>query len=116
MPRYTTQMFLSIALPFAMAAEAPSVAFADNTHPFSVHDMLAMQRISGAAVSSDGRRVVFAVRTTDLPANRGRTDLWLVNIDGTGLRQLTTHPASDSSPRWMPDGKSILFLSSRSVC
>ncbi len=85
-----------------------------NTHPFSVHDMLAMDRISDPQASPDGKQVVFVLRKTDLEANRGRTDLWIVNADGSGLRQLTTDPANDSSPRWSPDGKSIFFLSTRS--
>lgn len=89
-------------------------AAAAETHPFSVHDMLAMERISDPQVSPDGRTVVFVVRTTDLEANRGRTDLWSVGADGSGPRRLTTDPASDSNPRFTPDGRSILFLSTRS--
>ncbi|MDZ7292579.1 MAG: S9 family peptidase [candidate division KSB1 bacterium] len=89
-------------------------ALPQDTHPFSVHDMLAMDRLSEPQVSPDGKWVVFTLRKTDLEANRGRTDLWLVGTDGAGLRQLTTHPASDYSPQWAPDGKSIYFLSTRS--
>jgi len=89
-------------------------AAAEFSHPFSVYDMLAMDRISGPQVSPDGRLVVFAVRKTDLEANKGRTDLWLVGADGSGLRRLTSHPASDHSPRWTPDGNAVFFLSSRS--
>jgi Tol biopolymer transport system component len=91
-----------------------AVVSASETHPFSVHDMLAMQRISDPQVSPDGRRIVFALRTTDLEANRGRTDLWLVGVDGEGLRRLTSDPAPDGNPRWSPDGRWIYFLSSRS--
>ena len=90
-----------------------AVVFA-QTHPFSIHDMLAMDRLSEPQVSPDGKWVVFTLRKTDLAANRGRTDLWLVGIDGTGLRQLTVNPASDFSPQWARDGKSIWFLSTRS--
>ena len=86
-----------------------------ETHPFSIHDMLAMERISDPQVSPDGKRIVFALRTTDLEANRGRTDLWLVGIDGSGLKRLTTHPASDFNARWSPGGQSIWFLSTRSA-
>ena len=85
-----------------------------QTHAFSVHDMLAMDRISEPQVSPDGKWVVFTLRKTDLAANRGRTDLWLVGIDGAGLRQLTVNPASDFSPQWSRDGKSIWFMSTRS--
>lgn len=76
--------------------------------------MLAMQRISDAQVSPDGKWVLFNLRTTDLEADRGRTDVWLAAIDGSGSRQMTSHEASDWSGRWMPDGKSFVFLSTRS--
>ncbi|MBI1825414.1 MAG: S9 family peptidase [Planctomycetes bacterium] len=101
-----------IAIPIVAVC---SIAAATDTkpHPFSIHDMLAMKRISDPDVSPDGKRVVFTVRTTDIEANKGRTDLWLVNVDGTGLRQLTSDPANDGSGKWSPDGKSIYFVSSR---
>ncbi len=94
------------------------LGFADSagagTHPFSVHDMWAMDRISDAQGSPDGKRIAFSLRVTDLEANKGRTDLWLVGADGAGLRRLTTHPAGSNSPRWAPDDRTIYFLSSRS--
>jgi dipeptidyl aminopeptidase/acylaminoacyl peptidase len=101
---------------FAVAAVLLSCALvsAQETHPFSVHDMLAMDRISGPEVSPDGQWIVFVLRKTDLEANRGRTDLWLVGVDGEGLKRLTSHDASDFNPRWSADGKSIFFLSTRS--
>ena len=85
-----------------------------STHPFSVRDMLAMDRIAEPQVAPDGKLVVFSVRRTDLDANCGRTDLWIVSTDGTGLRQLTSSSESDSNPRWGPDGRRVWFVSSRS--
>ncbi len=87
---------------------------ADGTHPFSVHDMLAMERIGDPQVSPNGKLIAFTLRTTDVEANKGRSDLWLVGADGAGLRRLTSHSANDSSPRWSHDGKWVWFLSSRS--
>lgn len=82
-------------------------------HPFSVHDMLAMDRISDPQVSPDGEQVAFTVQVTDLEANRGRTDIWLASTDGELVRRLTTDPAGDWNPRWSPRGH-IFFLSTRS--
>jgi dipeptidyl aminopeptidase/acylaminoacyl peptidase len=100
-------LFLFMLLPAAcLAAESP--------HPFSIRDMLAMDRISDWQVSPDGKQAVFVLSSTDLEANRRRTDLYLVGTDGSKLRQITTHPAGDGQPRWSPDGKSIFFISTRS--
>jgi dipeptidyl aminopeptidase/acylaminoacyl peptidase len=93
---------------------AASAAAPEPPHPFTVHDLVAMQRISDPAISADGRNVVFTLRTTDLAANQGRTDLWMIGSDGGGLRRLTSDPAADGSATWAPDGRSIYFVSGRS--
>ena len=56
-------------------ALATQAAIAQDRHPFSVHDMHAMARISDPKVSPDGSRIVFVLRETDFEADRGRTDL-----------------------------------------
>ena len=96
-----------------MLAASAAVSAAD-THPFSVHDMIAMDRISDPQISPDANRIAFVVSALDLAANKRRTDLYLVNADGSGLRRMTSHEASDTSPRWSPDGRTIYFLSTRS--
>lgn len=97
----------------ALAAGAPS-ALAQEPHPFNVHDLWEMERISDPQVSPDGGWVLFGVSSLDAEANRRRSDLWVVGTDGSGLRQLTTHPASEFNARWAPDGSAVYFLSSRS--
>ena len=88
-------------------------AAAADTHPFSVHDMLAMDRISDPRVSPDGLTVAFTVRVTDLEADKGRNDLWIAPTGGGGARRLTSHEADDTQARWAPDGKSLFFVSTR---
>ena len=105
---------LWLALALTPAAILASPAPAEATHAFSVHDMLAMERISDTRVSPDGKWIVFNLRVTDLEANRGRTDIWMIAADGKGLRRLTSHSAADFSARWAPDAKCVYFLSTRS--
>jgi len=105
---------MRLAAPFIASLMLTSPLLAADTHPFSVHDMLAMERISDPRVSPDGQRVLFSVRTTDMQANRGRTDLWLAAVDGSWTKRLTSHEASDSQGRWAPDGRTIYFVSTRS--
>ena len=40
-------------------------------------------------------------------------DIWIVDADGSKPTRLTTHPASDRSPRFSPDGARIAFASNR---
>jgi len=117
---------LALLLPFLAACQSgptPAAssgatslprAAAGKSHPFGIDDMLAMDRIGDPQVSPDGQRVLFSLRSTDLEANKGRTDLWVVEIASGALRRLTEDPAADVNGRWTPDGRSVLFLSSRS--
>ena len=89
--------------------------------PFTARDLNTLARVSDPQVSPDGRYLVYTLRETDLDANRGRNDLWLLDLaaEKNALstptpRRLTQHPGSDSSPRWAADGSGIFFLSSRS--
>ncbi len=113
--RRTFLAVLTVILSVGLSARAANPAQApEKTHPLTIHDMLAMDRISDSKVSPDGKWIVFNVRQTDLEANRGRTDLWLVGTDGKGLRRLTNHPAADFNGRWTPCGQWVFFLSTRS--
>ena len=71
------------------------------------------------AVSPDGKQVAFS-----WPEKRDANDdhnIWVVNIDGTGLRRLTNPPNPTDplnfnygSPTWSPDGKwiaGVLYMS-----
>ena len=101
---------LALALLPASLAAAPA-----PKHPFSARDLVLMNRITEMAVAPDGNQLVYTQRVTDLEANRGRTDLWLVGSQGQEPpRRLTFDPAGDSAPRWAPDGRGIYFLSTRS--
>ncbi|GAB4494668.1 MAG: hypothetical protein Fur0016_23860 [Anaerolineales bacterium] len=50
---------------------------------------------TAASYSPDGTHIVFNSLRND-----GQADLYLMNADGSDLRQLTTHPEPDWQPRW----------------
>ena len=81
--------------------------------PFTVRDLVRVKRLSDPEVSPDGRAVVFVLRETDMGANRGRTDLWLLDLASRSSRRLT-RSGTESSPHWAPDGGTVYFLSARS--
>jgi dipeptidyl aminopeptidase/acylaminoacyl peptidase len=83
--------------------------------PFTAEDLVRLKRISDPQVSPDGRYLAYVLRETDMEANAGRTDIWLLDLSrkDAAPRRLTTHPANDSSPRWAPDSRTLYFLSSR---
>jgi serine/threonine-protein kinase len=42
-------------------------------------------------------------------------EIWLMNVDGSDLKQLTRDGASKNDLQWLPDGETILFLSGKVV-
>jgi Tol biopolymer transport system component len=58
------------------------------------------------SLSPDGTKAL-ATRTNPIPPNRDQ--IYVVNTDGSGLRQLTDQRYSRRDPRWSPDGTKIVF-------
>ena len=84
-------------------------------HGLTAQDLVSLARISEPAISPDGRRLVYTLRETDLAADRGRNDLWMLDLDGDGpARRLTSHEENDGAADWAADGSGVFFLSARS--
>jgi len=62
--------------------------------------------IRSCDISPDGQWVAFH---TSIP----QEDLFVIRVDGSGLRQLTNDVFRDRYPRWSPDGSRLLFQSDR---
>ncbi len=68
-----------------------------------------------ASLSPDGKYIAYCYgRNEPGSTNAAHSDIRIVNIDGSNDRSLIDHPAKDVTPRWMPDGKHLLFASDRS--
>ena len=70
---------------------------------------LPLEGVTSPSWSPDDRRIVFS------GSKGGITDLYVVNTDGTGLRQLTSDKHGDLQPAWSPDGNWVAWASERNV-
>jgi Tol biopolymer transport system component len=82
-------------MPLGKAAEARQIT------------SVAGNAVMHSSLSPDGTSVAFASITA------GNSDIWVQNVDGSNLQQLTSDPAADAWPVWAPDGRSIIFGSLR---
>ena len=74
---------------------------------------LALPRVSGLALSPDGRRLVTSVATVAPDGKKFVTALWEVDPEGTREPiRLTRSAPGESNPRFLPDG-ALLFTTKR---
>ena len=77
----------------------------DGSIPQQITDNLSD---TNPAVSPDGKAIAFM--SAD---HRDNWDVYVMEINGTGRKQLTDDPAADGLPTWSPDGETIAFVSNR---
>jgi TolB protein len=65
------------------------------------------------AWSPDGTRLAFMSMQPHATGGDPNYDVFVVNLDGTGLRQLTDWPGEDGWPAWSPDGRLIAYTTSQ---
>lgn len=75
----------------------------------TVDDLLSIRTPEQPALSPDGTRVAFVLRTTDRDGDRDTRALWQVSTAG-GEPSPLTHADADSTPVWSPDGAQLAFL------
>ena len=82
-----------------------------NVNGMAIRHLTSMPGIEREpAWSPDGSRIAFAG-----VGEMGRTDIWVVNVDGTGLVNLTSamgELSAELAPAWSPDGTRIAFATS----
>ncbi len=101
---------LVVAWAFVLLLSGPVWA---GKRAFTIEDLYRIKNVADPQISPDGKQIAFVVTEYNLREGKSNSDLWLMNADGTHLRQLTHSEAADWHPRWSPDGKTILFLSTR---
>ena len=95
----------------------PSVALSQQSQQrgMTPEDYFSFEFASDPRVSPDGSQVVYVVSRVDRSANRRVPSVWITSTDGTGSPKILVDESwSPGSPRWLPDGRSVSFISSRS--
>jgi acylaminoacyl-peptidase len=101
--------FLVLALPLSSQAGAPANDL-NNKH-FNPIEVFQLEYASDPQISPDGKKIVYVRNFMDIMKDRRRSNLWIINYDGSEHRPLTTGNENDFLPRWSPDGTRLLYVS-----
>jgi dipeptidyl aminopeptidase/acylaminoacyl peptidase len=103
------QLLLALILPALAAAQQTS------KRGITPEDYFSFELASDPRVSPDGSQVTYVVSRVDRAQNRRVPSIWIARTDGSvAPRMLVQERWSASSPRWLPDGQSISYISSHS--
>ncbi|MGA0585923.1 prolyl oligopeptidase family serine peptidase [Dyella sp. KRB-257] len=89
----------------ATAGSRPAPA---GAHPFNVHDLVMLDRVSDPQLSPDGRFAAFSLRSTDYAANKGVNSVYVLDLHGGAAPVKVV--SGGSSARWSADGKSLFYV------
>jgi dipeptidyl aminopeptidase/acylaminoacyl peptidase len=106
-----TKIFI-VALLFIATAASPQIDQSAK-RALTIADLYDLKNVADPQISPDGKRVAFTVTVHDMKKGESNSDLYVMNADGSALRQMTFNEEADHHPRWSPDGKYLLFVSTR---
>jgi len=104
MKKHLLLAIILVVIPFSAHAQKRA---------FTIEDLYKVKSISDVQTSSDGRSVLYSITTSDLPRAKRVSHLWTMSIDGKNARQITNGDKGENSPAFSPDGKWIMFISSK---
>ncbi|MFK7864630.1 MAG: prolyl oligopeptidase family serine peptidase [Pseudohongiellaceae bacterium] len=118
-------MIRPIPLSTALSAIAPVAALSflllssataqSNEEGWTPELTMEFRRLSGTAVSADGKNVAYVVTTPLMEGSDSKylSHIWVAAADGSRNRQYTRGEYSASNPQFSPDGEWLGFLTKR---
>jgi dipeptidyl aminopeptidase/acylaminoacyl peptidase len=106
------KFLLLAALVGTSALAVPALA-----RPMTETDLATMKRLSAATASPDGTMIAYQLRETDLEANKGKTDIYMLKLGTANAQPVMFASKPDKNerdPAFAPDGKSIVYISNES--
>ncbi len=101
--------FLVLATGGAIGAQTGPISGPAAPDHLQPKDVFGLEWAAGPQISPSGGQIVYVRSSNDIQHDRARTDLWILNADGTGHRALTTSGRAGSLV-WSPDGERLAYL------
>jgi dipeptidyl aminopeptidase/acylaminoacyl peptidase len=84
-----------------------------SARPMSIVELIEVPQVRDGQLSPDGSQVLFVKFEADWKENSRVSHIWRIDADGANLVRLTNGEKGEQSPRWSPDGRSIVFVAKR---
>ncbi|MDD6471758.1 MAG: S9 family peptidase [Bacteroidales bacterium] len=122
----TRLLFMSVLLTAAMtscggsreqANDAPIIGHSNikiDNHRMTPEVLWGMGRIGSVTTSEDGEKIAYTVSYYSVEQNKSNTELFIMNIDGSGQKQLTHSATHESAPSFIKNDSKLAYLSSKS--
>jgi dipeptidyl aminopeptidase/acylaminoacyl peptidase len=93
-----------------------SFALPATARQLTIEDVTMLSRVSSPAASPDGHWLVWQQRETDLAGDKGRYDLWRLDLTAKGavpVKLIGEWDVNEVSPQFSADGKMVYFQSDK---
>ena len=71
-------------------------------------------RVGNVQISPNESKILYSVSYYSVPENKGNSELFTMNADGTDKKQITKTATRETAAKWIDKGERIAFLSSES--
>ena len=102
--------FTCLVLLFTLALSSDSFSEEDKSHLFKSRDIFDLEYVNDPRISPDGKQIVYERHSMDIMTDSDRSNIWMINSDGSEHRPVLSGRNSFSSPRWSPDGTRLAYI------
>lgn len=105
---------LSLLMLFVCAVMAAQAQNSATSQKFELENVFDLEYASSPQVAPDGEQIIYLRNFMDKTQDRRRSNIWIINTDGTRHRPLTSGNNNIGSPHWSPGGDRLLYTSAES--
>ncbi len=70
----------------------------------------AMGRLGEALPSPDGKTIAFTLTYESIEENKGNSEIYTINADGSNMKRLTKTASSEGNLQWIENGERLAFI------
>lgn len=107
-------LFLLVSILASTALVSQAQTGMATSQKFALENVFDLEYATSPQISPDGKQIVYLRNFMDKTADRRRSNLWMINSDGSRHRPLTSGPNNYGSPQWSPNGDRLLYTSAES--